>query len=215
MQQGSDVNVEERFGHAVEEVRTVLNEYQRSCAERGEEAEEKARGDVGRFAEVCEELGRVRRELAGLEEECERLPFEAYRANMDGDAELEARLRTRHQEIKPADLETLRGRCEALAEEADSLGGTARGAEKRAYENARAAYATVRQSMAACEGQIDTLKAAVEENRSTLWIGQRRVDEHLNLLRETEQAERREARAEGARREEQARAKAARRGFGG
>ncbi len=215
MQQGSDANVEERFGHAVEEVRNLLDEHGRLCSERVEEAEAAARGDVVRFGEVCEELARGRRELASIEEEREELPFEAYRASMDGDVELEAQLRKRHQEIKPGNLETLRRSCGELEAEKNRLGRTARGAEKRGYENARDSYASVLQSLGELEGRIDLLKAAAGELRSKYWNGQRRVEEQLKFLRGIEQEERREARGEAARREEEARAKAARRGFGG
>ncbi|MDP9478957.1 MAG: hypothetical protein M3R38_25310, partial [Actinomycetota bacterium] len=100
MQQSSNA-IEERFWHALKGVRDRLAEHNLACSERVEEAEAAARGDGARFGEASQELARVRRELADLEEARERLPFEAYRANMDGDAELEAQLRKRHQEIKP------------------------------------------------------------------------------------------------------------------
>ncbi len=215
MQQSSNANVQERVWYAVGEVRSLLTEYERCCAEQVGEAEETARSDRARFAEVCEQLTRERRELAALEEERERLPFAAYRASMDGAVELEAQLRKRHREIKPENLERLRGRIEALAAEAASLGGTARGAEKRAHKNVRAAYASVLRSLQEVEGRIDPLKVAAEELRSKYWTGQRGVEEQLNFLREIEREERRGARGEAAKREEEARRAAAGRGFRG
>ena len=163
MQQGSDVNVEERFGQVVEEARNLLDEHERWCAARVAAAEEAAQGEVARFEEASEQLARERRELADLEAERARLPFEAFRANMDGDGERESELRKRHREIKPEDLECLRDRCEALVAEMDSLGGTAHGAEKRAHGNARDTYASVLRSLETFEVQIDLLKEAVGE----------------------------------------------------
>ncbi len=215
MQQSSDVNVEERFGHAVEEVRNLLDEHERWCAQRCAAAEAAAQGDITRFEEASEQLADARRKLADLEEERERLPFEAYRASMGGDTALESELKARYASIAPEDLEALRRSCGELEAEKNRLGGTARGAEKRAHKNARDAYASVLRSLEEAEGRIDRLKAAVGESRAKLWNGQRRVEEQLNFLRGIEQDERREARAEAAKREEEARHAAGGRGFRG
>ncbi len=193
MQQSSEVNIEQRFVHAIEEVQSLLAEHERHCAEQVAAAEEKAQSDTARFGKVCEELARGRRELTDLEEEREGLPFAAYRASMDGDAERERELKKRHQEIKPADLEALRRSCGDLEAEKNALGGTSRGAERRASGNALAAYASVLADLERFEDQIAGLKEAVAEARGKLWNGQRRVEEHLQLLRPLERDERREA----------------------
>ena len=194
MQQGSNANdVEERFGQVVEEARNLLDEHERWCAEWVAAAEEAAEGDIARFGEASEQLTRQRRELADLEGELERLPFEAYRASMGGDTALESELRARYASIAPEDLEALRRSCGELEAEMDSLGGTAHDAEKRAYGNARDAYASVLQSLEGFEDRIDRLKEAVGGNREKLWIGRRRVDEHLQFLRQVARDERREA----------------------
>lgn len=200
MQQSSEVNIEERFGHALAEVRNILDEHEISCAERVRAAEAKAQGDIDRFDEASEQLARARRELAALERERERLPLQAYTAGLDGDIEREEALRKRHQEIKPEHLDHLRGRIEALEREVASLGGTASDAEKQAYTNARDVYTDSLQSLEALEERIGEQKAAVGESRSSLWNGRRRVDEHLNLLRELARDERRVAKGEAARR---------------
>ncbi len=194
----------ERFADAVEEVRNILAEHEKMCAERVQAAEGKAQDDRARFAEASEELAQARRELSALSAERDRLPFEAYKANLDGDVELEAQLRERHQEIKPEHLEALRRSCGELEAEKNRLGGTASGAEKRALKNVRGVYASVLQSMGEFERRIDGLKSAVGESRSKYWSGQRDVAEQQNLLREVEQAQRREERAEAARRSEEA-----------
>lgn len=98
MQQSS---VEERFVRVVEEARDIIGEHARSCAERGRAAEEAAQGAINRFAEVSGELAQARRELSALEEEREGLPFMAFRASMDGDAEREEALRARYASIAP------------------------------------------------------------------------------------------------------------------
>ncbi len=200
--QGSEVNISERFGHALAQVRNILDEHEISCAERVRAAEEKAQGDINRFGEASGELTQARRELSALEAERGRLPFEAYAANLDGDIGQEEALRSRYQEINPEHLDHLRGRIETLEREVASLGGTASGAEKRALKNVRAAYDSVLQSMGEVEGRIDLLKSAAEELRSKLWSGQRAVAEQQNLVREVEQAQRRQERAEAARSEE-------------
>ncbi len=196
----------ERFADAVEEVRNILAEHEKMCAERVQAAEGKAQADISRFAAAAEELAQARRELAALAEERERLPFEAYRASMDGDAEREEALRARYQEIAPEHIEHLRGRIEALEREVASLGGTESGAAKRAYTNARDAYTEVLRALEAFEERIGEQKAAVGELRSKYWTGQRGVVEQLSFLRGIEQSARREARAEAAKREEARRA---------
>ncbi len=205
MQSSERNNIGQRFGHALDALRTILAEHEKTCAERVQAAEAKAQDDRARFAEASEELAQARRELSALSAERDRLPFEAYAANLDGDAEREATLKARYASIAPADLEALRGRCEALAGEVASLGGTASDAEKRALKNVRGVYASVLQSMGEFEGRIDLLKSAVAESRSKYWSGQRDVAEQLNSLRGIEQAQRREERAEAARRSEGAR----------
>ncbi|MDP9485018.1 MAG: hypothetical protein M3Q49_04355 [Actinomycetota bacterium] len=202
MQQSTSANIEQRFGHAVEEVQNILAEHEKTCAERVQAAEGKGQGDRARFAEVCEELARGRRELTALVEERERLPFEAFRANMDGDVELEAQLRKRHQEINPEHLEALRCSCGELEAEKNALGGTSRGAERRASGNALEAYASVLADLERFEDRIAALREPVAEVRGKLGNGQRRVEEHLQLLRQLERDERREERAEAARRSE-------------
>ena len=112
------LDVEERFGRAIEQARDIIGEHARLYAERVAAAEEAVQSDIARFEEASEQLTRERRKLADLEEERERLPFEAFRANMDGDSERESELRKRHREIKPVDLERLRDRCEARREAA-------------------------------------------------------------------------------------------------
>ena len=194
MQQGSNANdVEERFGQVVEEARNLLDEHERWCAEWVAAAEEAAEGDIARFGEASEQLTRQRRELADLEGELERLPFEAYRASMGGDTALESELRARYASIAPEDLEALRRSCGELEAERGSLGGTAHDAEKRAYGNASDAYASVLQSLEAFEDRIVRLKEAVGGTREKLWNGQRRVEEHLQFLRQVARDERREA----------------------
>ncbi len=205
MQQGSE-NIEERFGHALAEVRSIIDEHEISCAERVRAAEEKARGDRARFAEASEKLARGRRELTALVEERERLPFEAYRAKLDGDTALEGELQTRYASITPEHLEALRRSCGELEAEKNALGGTASGAEKRALKNVRGVYASVLQSLQEFEGRTDGLKSAVGESRSKYWSGQRAVEEQQNLVREVEQAQRREERREAARSAEERRA---------
>ncbi len=202
MQQSSEVDTEARFAHALAQVRSILDEHEKSCDVRVRAAEAKAQGDRARFGEASEELAQARRELSALEAERASLPLAAYTASMDGDAEREATLKARYASIAPEHIERLRGRCETLAGEVASLGGTASGAEKRALKNVRAAYDSVLQSMGEVEGRIDLLKSAAEELRSKLWSGQRAVAEQQNLLREVEQAQRREERAEAARSEE-------------
>ncbi len=215
MQQSSEVGTEERFGHALEEVRSIIDEHDRLCTEQVEAAEELAQGDRARFGEASGELAQARRELTELEEERNRLPFEAYRANLDGDIEREEALRSRHQEIKPEHLDRLRGRIGVLEREVAELGGTENGAAKRAYTNARDAYTEVLRSLEAFEERIGEQKAAAGESRSRLWNGRRAVEEQLSFLRGIEQSARREARAEAAKREEEARRAAAGRGFRG
>ncbi len=199
MQQGSDVNVEERFGHAIEEAQTILAEYERCCAEQVAAAEETAQDDIARFAEVSEELVRERRKLAGLEEERSQLPFAAYRAKLDGDTALEGELQARYASITPEDLEALRRSCGELEAKKNALGGTSRGAERRAHGNALEAYGSVLADLECFEDQIAGLKEAVAEARGKLGNGQRRVEEHLQLLRQLERGERREERREAAR----------------
>ncbi len=206
MQQGSEENIGERFAHALAEVRSIIDEYEELGTERVRAAEETARSDIARFGEVSEQLERERRELAELEEERERLPFEAFRANMDGDAEREAQLRKRHREIKPEHLEALRRSCGELEAEKNRLGGTESGAEKRAYTNARDAYTEVLRDLEAFEERTGEQKAVVEESRERLWAGRRAAEEQLSFLRGIEQAQRREERADAAKREEAGRA---------
>ncbi|MDP9481565.1 MAG: hypothetical protein M3R38_38870, partial [Actinomycetota bacterium] len=136
----------------------------------------------------------------------DRLPFEAYKANLDGDVELEAQLRERHQEIKPEHLEALRRSCGDLEAEKNALGGTSRGAERRARGNALEAYGSVLADLERFEDQIAGLKEAVAEARGKLGNGQRAVEEHLQLLRQLERDERREERREAARSAEERRA---------
>ncbi|MDP9478677.1 MAG: hypothetical protein M3R38_23845, partial [Actinomycetota bacterium] len=62
---------------------------------------------------------------------------------MGGDTALERELKARYASIAPEVLERLRGRCEALAGEVAELGGTSRGAERRAHGNALEAYGSV------------------------------------------------------------------------
>ncbi len=205
MQQNNAVNVEERFGRAVEEVQNILAEHARLCAERVAAAEETAQGDRARFAEASGELAQARRDLSALSAERDRLPFEAYTASMDGESDRESELRARYQEIEPGHLEALRRSCGDLEAEKNALGGTASAAEKRALKNVRGVYASVLQSLQEFEGRTDGLKAAVGESRSKYWNGQRGVEEQLSFLRGIEQGERREARAEAAKREEEAR----------
>ncbi len=205
MQQSSEGSIEERFGHALAQVRSIIEEHERLCAERVRAAEEKAQGDVARFAEASGELAQARRELSALETERAQLPLAAYTASMGGDAVLERELRARYQEIKPEHLEALRRSCGELEAEKNRLGGTASGAEKRALKNVRAAYSFALQSLQEFEGRIDLLKAAVGESRAKLWNGQRRVEEQQNFLRAIEREERRGARVEAAKREEEAR----------
>ncbi len=204
------MNIQQRFVHAIEGVRSIIDEHERHCAEQVAAAEETARGDIARFGEASEELEEGRRKLVALEEERSQLPFAAYRAKLDGDAALEGELQARYASIAPEDLEALRRSCGELEAEKNALGGTASGAKKRAHKNARDAYASVLQSMGEFEGRIDGLKAAVGESRSKYWNGQRGIEEQQNLLREVEQAQRREARAEAARRSEGARREAGR-----
>ncbi len=199
--QSSERNIE-RFGPAVEEVQNILAEYERCCAEQVEEAEAKAQGDVSRFAEVCEQLTRERRKLADLEEERERLPFEAYTAGMGGDSDRESELRARYASITPEDLEALRRSCGELEAEKNRLGGTSRGAERRAHGTALEAYGSVLVDLERFEDQIAGLKEAVKEARVPFSNGKHRVEEHLQFLRQIEREERREARVEAARSEE-------------
>lgn len=161
MKQSSYASVEERFEHVVEEARNLLKEHERRCAERVRAAEETAQGDVARFKEAAEKLPRERQRLADLEAERERLPFEAFRANMEGDGERESELRKRHREIKPEDLEALRRSCSELEAEKNALGGTSHGAEKQAHETARDAHVSVLQSLEAFEDRIGLLTEAV------------------------------------------------------
>ncbi len=214
MQQSSEVNTEQRFGLALAQVRSIIDEHEELCAERVQAAEAKAQGDRARFAEASGELAQARRELTDLETERAQLPLAAYTAGMNGDTALESELRARYQEIAPENLERLRGRCETLAGEVAELGGTESGAAKRALKNVRGVYASALQSMGEFEGRIDGLKSAAEESRSKYWSGQRDVEEQQNLLREVEQAQRREARAEAARRSEEAGRAVAGRGRG-
>ncbi|MDP9488112.1 MAG: hypothetical protein M3Q49_20375 [Actinomycetota bacterium] len=206
MQQSSEVNISERFGRALGEVRSIIDEHEELCTERVREAEAAAQGDISRFGEASGELAQARRELSALEEEREGLPFMAFRANLDGDAEREEALRARYASIAPEHIEHLRGRIEALEREVASLGGTESGAAKRAYTNARDAYTEVLRALEAFEERIGEQKAAVGELRSKYWTGQRGVVEQLSFLRGIEQSARREARAEAAKREEARRA---------
>ncbi len=205
MQQGSEA-VEERFGHAVTEVQSLLDEHERHCAEQVAAAEETAQSDTARFKEVCEELERGRRKLAGLAEQRSQLPFAAYRAKLDGDTALEGELQARYASITPEDLEALRRSCGDLEAEKNALGGTSRGAERRAHGNALEAYASVLAELERFEDQIAGLKEAVAEARGKLWSGQRRVEEHLQLLRQLERDERRDERREAARSADERRA---------
>ncbi|MDP9478676.1 MAG: hypothetical protein M3R38_23840 [Actinomycetota bacterium] len=66
MQQSTNANIEQRFGRAVEEVRSIIDEHEELCSEQVAAAEAKAQGDINRFEEVCEELARGRRELSAL-----------------------------------------------------------------------------------------------------------------------------------------------------
>ncbi len=194
MQQSStNANGEERFGRAIEEVQNILAEHEKTCAERVQAAEEKAQGDINRFGEASEQLTDARRELAGLEGERERLPLMAYTARMDGDSDRESELQARYASIGTEVLERLRGRIEALEREVASLGGTSRGAERRAHGNALEAYASVLADLERFEDQIAEQKAAVAEARGKLGNGQRAIEEHLQLLRQLERDERREA----------------------
>ncbi|MDP9479868.1 MAG: hypothetical protein M3R38_30105 [Actinomycetota bacterium] len=215
MQRNSEVDTEARFGHALQEVRSIIDEHEELCTERVQAAEAAAQGDRARFAEASEQLERERRELAGLEEQRSRLPLEAYRAQLDGDTDRESELRARYEEIKPERLDHLRGRIETLAGEVASLGGSASGAEKRALKNVRGVYASVLQSMGEVEGRLSGLKEVVAESRSKYWSGQRGVEEQMNFLRGIEQQERRAERAEAAKLEEASRHAAAGRGFRG
>ncbi len=205
MQQSTNANIEQRFGHAVEEVQNILAEHEKTCAERVRAAEETAQGDIARFGEVSGELAQARRKLTDLETERAQLPLAAYTAGMDGDSDRESELRARYTSIGPEHLAHLRGRIEALAAEVASLGGTESGAAKRAYTNARDAYTEVLRDLEAFEERIGEQKAAVEESRERLWAGRRAAEEQLSFLREIEQAQRREERAEAARRSEGAR----------
>ena len=213
MQQGSNANdVEERFGQVVEEARNLLDEHERWCAEWVAAAEEAAEGDIARFGEASEQLTRQRRELADLEGELERLPFEAYRASMGGDTALESELRARYASITPEDLEALRRSCGELEAEKNGLGGTERGAERRAHGNALDAHASVLDSLDRFEDQVVQLKEAVREARAPFSNGKRRIEEDLQFLRQLERDESRAARREAAGREEEARRAAAGRG---
>jgi chromosome segregation ATPase len=201
MRKSSEGNIlDERFEHALGVVRNILDEHEISCAERGRVAEEAAQADISRFAEVSGELAQARRELSALEEERAALPLAAYKAGLDGDLGRESELRERYASIAPEDLEALRDRCVALEAEAEALGGTASDAEKRAHTSARDAYTEVLRDLEQFEERIDGLKSAVGELRSKYWNCQRRVDEHLNLLREIGRDERRQAKGEAARR---------------
>ena len=206
------LDVEERFGRAIEQARDIIGEHARWCAERVAAAEEAAQGDVARFEEASEQLARERRKLADLEEERSQLPFMAYRANLDGDTALESELQARYASITPEDLEALRRLCGELEAEKNGLGGTEHGAEKRAYANALDEHGSVLDSLERFEDQIAQLKEAVTEARAPFSNGKRRIEEHLQFLRQLGQDERREARREAARREEEARRAAAGRG---
>ncbi len=206
MQQSSEVNISERFGHALAQVRSIIDEYEELCTERVQAAEAKAQGDISRFAEASGELAQARRKLTDLETERAQLPLAAYTAGMDGDSDRESELRARYTSIGPEHLAHLRGRIEALAAEVASLGGTESGAAKRAYTNARDAYTEVLRDLEAFEERIGEQKGAVEESRERLWAGRRAAEEQLSFLRGIEQAQRREERAEAAKREEAGRA---------
>lgn len=201
MNQNSD---HERFAHALVEAGAILDEHARSSHERGRVAEEKARSDVDRFEEASGELARARRELSGLEGERAALPLQSYTAGLDGDTALEEELRARYASITPGDLEALRDRCEALEREVGSLGGTSRGAERRAHEKALEAHASVGRSLETFEEQIDALRAAAREARVPLAAGTERLEGQLQFLRQIERDERRAAKGEAARRSEQA-----------
>ncbi len=201
MQQGSE-SIEERFGHALREVRSIIDEHEELCTERVQAAEAAAQGDISRFGEASGELAQARRDLSVLEEEREGLPFAAYRASMDGDAEREREIKKRYQEIKPEHLEALRRSCGDLEAEKSALGGDTRGAERRAHGFALEAYASVLADLERFEDEIGGLAEALAEARGKLGNGQRRVEEHLQLLRQLERDERREERAEAARRSE-------------
>ncbi len=206
MQQSTNANIEQRFGHALAEVRSIIDEHEKMCAERVQAAEGKAQADINRFEVATAELAQARRELSALSVERASLPLEAYTASMDGDVELEATLKARYASIAPEHIEHLRGRIEALEREVAELGGTESGAAKRAYTNARDAYTEVLRDLEAFEERIGEQKAAVEESQERLWAGRRAAEEQLSFLRGIEQAQRREERAEAAKREEAGRA---------
>ncbi len=193
MQRSSEENIGERLEPALAQVRSIIEEHERLCAERVEEAEAKAQGDINRFGEASGELAQARRELSALEAERASLPLAAYTASMDGDSDRESELRARYARIAPEHIEHLRSRIEALEREVSSLGGTSRGAERRAHGNALEAYGSVLADLERFEDQIAGLKEAVAEARGKLGNGQRRVEEHLQLLRQLERDERREA----------------------
>jgi DNA repair exonuclease SbcCD ATPase subunit len=77
---------------------------------------------VSRYEGAREELDDVEAEISILKAEREELPNKAYRAHLDGEQELEARLKERYQNLRP-EIEALEDRRASLEEEMAKLDG--------------------------------------------------------------------------------------------
>ncbi|MDP9475488.1 MAG: hypothetical protein M3R38_07320 [Actinomycetota bacterium] len=113
---------EERTRRVVGELRALVEALEAEGREKTEAVEAEASVRVSRFHEACDELDATRRKIAALENDREKLPSLAFRANMDEEFEREDELREKYRNTRPA-LEALRARAGELEEEIGELVG--------------------------------------------------------------------------------------------
>jgi chromosome segregation ATPase len=113
---------QERTERVIGEFRSLVEDLAESGRERVDGAERKAAEDVSRYHAATEELDAARREIAALENDREKLPNLAFKANMDEEFEREDELREKYRNTRPL-LEALRGRVGELEAEIAALVG--------------------------------------------------------------------------------------------
>jgi seryl-tRNA synthetase len=104
------------------ELRALVGDLAEEGRERTEAAEGEASERVSRFHDATDELDAARRKIDALENDREKLPNLAFKANMDEEFEREDELREKYRNTRPA-LEALRERAGELEEEIAGLVG--------------------------------------------------------------------------------------------
>ncbi len=124
----------ERIEELLAQVEPVLEALRDEAMREITAAKHEAEANAARHDEAARELAEVEAEASALIAEREELPNRAYRAGLDGDEELEARLSERYRNLRLA-LEALEDRRGSLKDEMRRLNprGTGHPTDATAY----------------------------------------------------------------------------------